>query len=453
MKLASIWSDFIGTYSRTGAGFRVFLGFSCGLPFLLRLTVLDLWLKESGVSNTVIGLFTLLHWPFALKFLWAPFIERMDFPLLSRLFGRRCGWAMASQLLLFLGLTGMAVSDPRSSMCSLMVFASIVAFADGCQDMAIYPYQLDGAKMKMFGPIAGVFVFGYRLGMFFAKSGTLYLAHYLGWNMAYAMMAFSIFLCTFFILCAKEPQNPQTEQGKRIEKMVKSYEKHPSSRFEFVRLIRATIFECLVCPFRIFMQRRGWKSLIAIIVLFRTGDMVTQKMVKPFFVDMGFSMLEIANVVQVFGTIATMFGGVLGGFFIKRAGILKAMFYTGLFHAISCFSYVILSKTGHNLTALYVTVFLESVTGGAVATAFIAFLYTLCNKNRYAATQYALLWAFYDLSGMVCRTLSGIVADGLGWTRFFIFVPATFVPSLIILYFLVTRKRSTGAKNRALFFR
>jgi PAT family beta-lactamase induction signal transducer AmpG len=396
----------------------------------------------------MIGLVTLLHWPFTFKFLWAPFIERTDFPILSRILGRRCGWAVASQLLLFIGLMGIANSNPQNSIGSLMFFASLVAFADGCQDMSLYAYQLDGAKAEMFGPIAGVFVLGYRVGMFFAKSGALYLAHYLGWSAAYATMAFSVFLCTFFILCAKEPEIPQNEQLKRIEQMVKSYEKHSHSHFEFMRVIKATIYECLICPFKMFMQQKYWKSIIAIIVLFRTGDMITQKMVKPFFVELGFSMLEIANVVQVFGTVATMLGGVLGGFFIKRIGIMKAMFYTSILHAISCFSYVLLSKVGHDLVVFYATVFIENITGGAVATAFIAFLYTLCNKNYYAATQYALLWAFYDLGCMVCRTFSGIIADILGWTKFFLFVPLSFVPSLVILYFLMVRRRSSGETNQ-----
>jgi PAT family beta-lactamase induction signal transducer AmpG len=313
--------------------------------------------------------------------------------------------------------------------------------------MSLYAYQLDGAKAEMFGPIAGVFVFGYRLGMFFAKSGALYLAHYLGWSAAYATMAFSVFLCTFFILGAKEPKIPQNEQIKRIEQMVKSYEKHSHSLFEFTRVIKATIFECLVCPFKMFMQRKDWKSLIAMVTLFRTGDMIAQKMLKPFFVDLGFSMLEIANVVQVFGTVATLLGGVLGGFFIKRIGVMRVMFYSGLFHAISCFSYVLLAKSGHDLALLYGTVFIESTSGGAVATAFIAFLYTLCNRNYYAATQYALLWAFYDLSGMICRTFSGLIADLLGWIKFFAFMPLTFVPSLIIIYFSINRKKLYPEEN------
>jgi len=142
--------------------------------------------------------------------------------------------------------------------------------------------------------------------------------------------------------------------------------------------------------------------------------------------------LDIANVVQVFGSIATLFGGVIGGYFIKRLGIIRSMIWFGIIHAISCLCYVALAVVGKNLTMFYFSVFVENITSGAVVTAFVAFLYSLSHKS-YAATQYALLWAFYDLGGTFYRTVSGIVADALGWTNFFLIIPLTFVPCLIIL--------------------
>jgi PAT family beta-lactamase induction signal transducer AmpG len=375
----------------------------------------------------------LLQWPFALKFLWAPFIEKTDFPILSRIFGRRRGWVVFSQLLLFLGLLGMSGVNPQTDMPLLIFFVSLVAFADGCQDMALYAYQLDKANAEMFGPIAGIFVFGYKFGMFFSKSTTLYAAHYFGWNIAYALMAFSIFLCTFFIFCIDEPQIQQTSAVKRIEKMVASYEKKDKSRFEFIRFAKATIYECLICPFKIFMKRKDWIQTVSVIMLYRAGDRMAQKMAQPLYMDMGFSKLEIANVVQIFGTIAALAGGVIGGYLVKQLGIKKAMFTAGAIHAVGCFAYVALFYAGHNVEMLYLTVFIENITCGAVATAFIAFLYSLCNKD-YAATQYALLWSFYEFGGTVSRTFSGVIADILGWSNFFLLIPVVFIPSLIIIY-------------------
>lgn len=433
MKFLCVLGDITATYCNSKIYNRFFIGFSCGIPFLLTLTILDLWLKDCGVSNTVIGLFTLLHWPFLLKFLWAPFIDRCNFPYLSRKLGRRRGWAIASQLLLFAGILGMACSDPNTSRFQLILYASIVAFADGCQDMSLYAYQLDKAKNDTFGPIAGVVVFGYKIGLFFTKSTTLYLAHYFSWNVAYTVMAFSVFLCTFLILRIKEPQVTTTENEKRIKHMLETYERNENSSISVIRLIRRMIFECLVCPFIIFMKRTDYKILIALIVLFRAGDIMVQKMAKPFYIDMGFSVLEIANVVQVFGTIAAIFGGIFGGYIVKKSGIRLAMLYGAIAHSCSCLAYITISIVGHDIHLLYFTVFIENITGGIMGTSFIAFLYSLCDK-KYCATQYALLWAFYDFGGAVCRISSGFIADSLGWTNFFIFSALMFLPSIMILY-------------------
>jgi PAT family beta-lactamase induction signal transducer AmpG len=435
MKIASILDDFVKIYFNKEICSKFFVGFSCGIPFLLTLTILDIWLKEHGVSNTVIGLFTLIHWPFTLKFLWAPFIDKFNFPLLSKLFGRRRGWAIASQILLFIGITGMSLSDPSSSLIRLMMFSSVVAFADGCQDMSLYAHQLDKSRSKMLGPIAGVVIFGYRTGMFFTKSTSLYLAHYFGWNAAYAAMSLSVFLCIFFILSIKEPKVLKAPHEGQIKNMVKKYGSSNNSKFEFIHMLKTTVFECLICPFRIFMEKYEWKKLISIVVLFRAGDVLAQKMLKLFYIDIGFSTLEIANVVQVFGTVATMIGGIVSGYFIKKYGLKKIMICTSIAHALSCLLLIVFSIIGYDIHMLYFTVFVENVTGGAMGTSFIAFLYSLCNKH-YCATQYALLWAFYDLGGAFCRTISGILADSLGWTQYFLFVSLMFMPGIATIHSL-----------------
>lgn len=433
MKLLSIVSDFVETYGDPKVSSRFFIGFSCGLPFLLTLTILDLWLKDCGVSNTAIGLFTLIHCPFTLKFLWALFIDRFNFPYLSKKLGHRKGWAVASQILLFLGLMGMAFWNPAGSIWSLVGFASLVAFADGCQDMSLYVYQIDHARAQRLGPVAGVIIFGYRMGMFLSKSVSLYLAHYFGWNAAYFIMAFTILICTFFILNIDEPRENKSKLLNFSEKQLR-------------KTIKTAFKECLIDPFKEFMKKKDWETLIWLIILFRAGDTIAQKMAKPFFVEIGFSMLEIANVVQVFGTIATLIGGICGGYYIKRVGVKTAMFYTAIAHALSCLTYIALSVIGYNLYMLYLTSFIENITGGMMSTTFIAFLYTLCNR-QYCTTQYALLWAFYDFGGAFCRIISGIMADLLGWTNFFIFAMLMFIPSIVMLYPQIQRAKKSNYRR------
>jgi PAT family beta-lactamase induction signal transducer AmpG len=434
MKLTSYINDFIKTYFSSRIYFRFFIGFTCGIPFLLRLSVLDLWLKESGASNTAIGFFTLINLPFTLKFLWAPFVEKINFPILSAIFGQRRGWAIASQILLFLGLSGMASINPQTDTISLIFYTSMVALADGWQDMSMYAYQLDNTKVEMLGPMAGIFVFGYKSGMFFSKSITLYFAHYFGWNCAYASMALSVFLCTLFIFFVKEPKIENSSGIGFIKRRMIHYKKQDKSRFKFVWTIKAILYEYLIFPFNIFIKKENWIQVVSIIISYRIGDRVIQKMSKLFYVDLGVSILEIANVVQVFGTAATLFGGIIGGYISKRIGIIKSMFYIGIIHAISCYAYIFLLCIGYSTKMLYLTVFIENITCGATATAFIAFLYNLCNRHYAATTQYALLWSFCEVGGIIARTFSGIIADALGWFNFFLFVPIIFIPSLIILY-------------------
>ena len=433
MKIASLLGDFVKTYKTPGIGSRFFLGFSCGIPFLLTLTILDIWLKDKGVSNTVIGLFTLLHWPFTFKFLWAPFVESFDVPYLSKKFGRRRGWAILSQFLLFFGLIGMAHSDPQTSMISLMFFTSTVAFADGLQDLSLYIYQMYRINKKTLGPSAGFFMFGYRSGMFFAKSASLYLAHYFGWHISYYVMAFSVFIGTFFIFSVEEPQIESDSQD--FTKPLKG----KSFLIQSANILKTTMYKRLINNLQIFMRRANWKKYLLIVVMFKAGDIAVHKMVKPFYMDLGFSMLEIANVVQVFGTISTLIGGILGGYFVKKYGLKRLMFYSAIIHASSCFLFVIMSKIGYNLGFLYVSTLIENITGGIMTTAYLAFLYSLCDKEKYCASQYALLWAFYDSGGIICRTISGMLADLFGWTMFFSLIPLAFVPSLVVLHSLIVK--------------
>ena len=203
--------------------------------------------------------------------------------------------------------------------------------------------------------------------------------------------------------------------------------------------LKSRIYECLVCPFQLFLKRKDSYKLLCVVLLYRVGDRVAQKMAKLFYIDLGFSMLDIANVVQVFGTTSTIVGSLIGGWISKRYGIMRSLFIVGIIHAIACFAYIMLYFIGHNITALYCTVFIENLTGGATATAFIAFLYSLSNDSESAATQYAAFWALYEAVSMVCRACSGVVADMLGWKNFFFMIPFISVPSICILYQIIRK--------------
>jgi PAT family beta-lactamase induction signal transducer AmpG len=394
------------------------VGFSYGLSFPLTLVILDYWLKDIGVSNSAIGLFTLLHWPFTLKFFWGVFIENYDIPGLSKKFGRNRSWLLVSYFFLIAGVIGMAYSCPESCLLPVIISASVVTISDGCKDVVIYPYQIGGASRKRLGYIAGSIGFGYRMGFIAVKVMTLHLAHLFSWRVAYLAAAFLIFLSLIPLFFLKEPSVAQ----KRI-----STEKNTSG--SVLASLGEAFSASLIVPLKIMLNRKDGLRTLAILMLYKGADFMMQKMSRPFCLEIGFSKLEIANIVQFFGSIAVIIGGFLGGYLIKRIGIRRAMIILGLAHGVSFFSYTLLTVYGHNTTALCYVILLEGITGGSVTAAFLAFIYSLCKIG----SQYALLWAFHELGGMFFMSISGFVADSLGWVCYFSAVPFVFAPSLLLL--------------------
>lgn len=416
--------------------FNIFwIGLSCGIPFLLTTEILDMRLKMAGVSNTVIGLFAILHSPYTFKFLLGPFADKIQLPYFCQKFGQRRGWALFSQILLFFGLVGIAISDPIDELQKLICFIVLSTFANGLQDITLYTYQFDKVKQDDFGTIASVVNIGYKVGMLLSKSSALYIQYYFGWTAAYLVMASSILLSVIFVLQANEPVVLSTKESKTVQKltnMLLEKERIKNRADKLISKLRVVFFECLICPVKLLMRMKNWQLYMAVITLYKAGDIMLKKMAKVFYLDIGFSILEIANVVQVFGTIASFVGGIIIGIILKSNDLKKCMFYSAIVHALAGFSMLLLVNYGANTALLYVVVLLEVVTGSAMSTCFLAFLYSLC-KTGSPTTQYALLWAFHEVVGTVIRSFSGIYADMVSWNTYFMTIPALFIPGIIVL--------------------
>lgn len=418
------------------------IGLSCGIPFLLTTEILDVRLKMAGVSNTVIGIFAVLHCPYTFKFLLGPISDKIRCPFLHERFGQRRGWALISQSMLFLGLLGIAFSDPISEMRRLIFFILLSTFANGLQDITLYNYQFDNVKRENFGAIASVVNIGYKVGMLISKSSALYIQYYFGWTAAYVTMAFSIFLSVIFVLFAHEPVIIPTKDEKTVKRLTNMlFEKQKSSNKEtgIISKLSLIFFECLVCPIKILVRSQHWSLYISLIILYKAGDVMLKKMAKVFYIDIGFSILEIANVVQVFGTIASFVGGIIIGYILKKNDLKKCMLYSAIVHLLAGFSMLLLIYFGHNILVLYVVVLTEVITGSAMSTCFLAFLYSLC-KAGSPTTQYALLWAVHEIMGILIRSFAGIYSDMVGWTTFFMTIPLLFIPGIIILRVLIKKE-------------
>ena len=196
-----------------------------------------------------------------------------------------------------------------------------------------------------------------------------------------------------------------------------------------------SIKKSLITPFKDIIEKKDSSYILYVLLLYKSADFMMQKMSRPFLIEIGFLKIEIANIVQLFGSIAIIIGGLSGGYFIKKIGIPRALFYFGICHVISFFFYLIFIKIGAIGWWLSLTVAYESFTGGCVTTAFLAFLYTKCKTG----VLYALLWALHEISGMFFMGCSGVVVDSIGWKTYFTLVPSIYVAVLTVLYVIQRR--------------
>lgn len=410
----------------------LFLGFSEGLPLALTGSTLNVWLREQGVSKTGIGLFALVTMPYALKFLWAPLIDRLRLPLLTRLFGRRRGWALVTQAGLMVALLGLAGTNPATELWWTALFAVLVAFCSASQDIVVDAYRVEVLDENRQAAGAAVLVLGYRFGMLAAGAGALYIADFHGWRVAYEAMAALVLVGVVTILINQEPKVAVSPESLQREQHVADWlaaRPHLSGR---MAASLSWLYGAVVAPFAQFMSRKGWIVMLAFIATYKLGEVLAGVMSSPFYVDLGFTKTEIATVTKLFGLWATIIGGLLGGLLVGRVGVLRGLMIGGILQMVSNISYVALAWAGHDVSALAVTVAVENVCGGVATAAFVAYLSGLCNV-AYTATQYALLSSFYKLGGDLFGASSGWLADRMDWVSFFLLSMAGALPALILL--------------------
>ena len=393
---------------------KIFIGISYGISFPLTITIVDYWLKDLGVSNTAIGLFSLIHLPFMLKFFWGIFIENYDIPILSRWMSRYKSWLVLSYLGLIFGILTMALSSPQSSLVFLILGASLVSISDGCKNVVLYPYQLIDSDKNSIGFIASCVNLGHRLGGIFVKVSVLQIAHFFGWPMAYTFAAVLTFIIMIITLFLKEPNQSQI-----------------SSKNKQLTLKDAWLTS-FYNPLMNFFKDKSHITIVAVICLYKSADFMMQKMSRMFCIEQGFSKLEIANIVQFYGSIMVIVGSILGGFVIKKLRLKKSMCFALLLHGFSLASYLLLLNYGKNSALLSSIITLEALSGGMMSTCFISFFYAISSNM----TIYSVLWALHELAGLMFMSTSGIISQWLGWNYFFAIIPLLIIPGLVFIKLL-----------------
>ncbi|WP_205648840.1 AmpG family muropeptide MFS transporter [Acuticoccus kandeliae] len=416
------WRDALAVYATRRQLVIFLMGFSSGLPLLLGFSTLSFWLREADVGLAAIGGLLTVSTPYSLKFLWAPLLDHVRLPVLTRRFGLRRGWLLAIQILLAGSIVLVGQADPAQSLGALALAAFLMATLSATQDIVIDAYRIEILDEREQGAGAAMTQAGYRIGMLVSGAGALALADFISWSTVYAIMAAFVVVGIIATLIADEPVDRRPPPPKEA---------------------RAWLTHAALDPLRDLAGRKGWLLILAFVLLYKYGDAVAGAMANPFFVDLGFSGVEIASVTNVFGVLMTMAGVFAGGLIVARIGILPALAVGGILQAGTNLTFAWLATRGYDIGALTIAVGTDSFAGGLGSAAFVAYLSSLCNL-AFTATQYALLTSLMALGRTVLAASSGWIAEQLGWAGFFIATTLFAIPALVLLWFLARHYPEAG---------
>jgi len=432
------WLDSCAVYADRRVLSLLFLGFSSGLPLALTFGTLSVWLAEVGVSKTTIGLFALMGAPYTFKFVWAPLVDKLPVPFLTRRLGRRRGWAVFTQLALMVTITALGATDPLAHAGLTALFAFAVAFWSASQDIVIDAYRVEILEERQYGAGAATIVLGYRIGMLVSGAGALYLATYVGWFAAYGVMTLFMIVGIVAILLNPEPKVQKSRESIEQERRIAEYlEARPDLKGKKARAL-AWAYGAVISPFAEFISRRGWVVILLFILLYKFGDALAGVMSNPFYVELGFTKVQIASISKVFGLAATIVGGVIGGLIVNHIGILRSLLVCGILQMFSNLMFAILAVVGNDPSMLALTIAVENLSGGMGTAAFVAYLSSLCNV-AYTATQYALLTSFMAFGRTLLSSSGGWMADQMSWVIFFVVTTAAALPGLLMLIGITRR--------------
>ncbi len=435
------WREAFKAYTQPRAISLFFLGFSAGLPFMLVFASLSFWLREADISRSTIGFFSWVGLAFGFKWVWAPLIDRLPLPLLSRLLGRRRAWLLVAQCSISLSLVGMAYSNPDNDLWQMALFAVLVAFSAATQDIVIDAYRIEIADERLQAVLAATYMIGYRIAMIVSGAGTLALAAWfatgdgyeiLAWRQAYLVMAALVGIGVITTLCVREPKVPQKDSALERQS-VEWFEHHPWIP-KFVGRIATWFYSAVFCPFLDFVVRYRWQALLILLLIstYRISDIVQGIMANPFYVDMGYTKEEIAFVTKVFGVIVTLLGATMSGTLIMRFGVMRILLIGAILTAVTNLLFAWLAVIGHNLPWLVAVIVADNLSAGVATAAFVAYLSGL-TSIQYSATQYALFSSVMLLFPKLIAGFSGLSVDAWGYEAFFTATALIGIPVVLLI--------------------
>ncbi len=404
--MAAIWSSLL-----SGRMLIVFvMGFSSGMPLALVGNTLQAWMTDVGIELTLIGALALIKLPYALKFLWAPLLDRHALPFL----GRRRGWLVVVQGALVLALLALSTVNLKDQIAFFGLLAVLVAFLSASQDILIDAYRREILEESQMSLGAAWAIAGYRIGFqFFAGALALYLADHIAWSSVYQLMAVTMAAMMGLTLVSPEP--------KKIE------------------MRSLDFFETFTEPFLEFFRRNKTFSisLLAFILLYKIGDQLAANMTTPFILSL-YSKTQYAFIGKSVGLAGTLLGGLVGGVLVSRLGMGRSLMLFGVFQAVSTLGFSVLAYVTPHPVALGGVIGVETLASGMGTAAYVGFMANLTSRS-FTGTQYALLTSLMAVPSSLLSSPSGWIAQALDWPIFFIFCTFMALPGLVLAWILMKR--------------
>jgi PAT family beta-lactamase induction signal transducer AmpG len=477
-------SGAFAVYLRPRVLLVMFLGFSAGLPLALSGSTLLFWMREAGVDLATIGLFALVGTPYTVKFLWAPLVDALDVPVLSRLLGRRRSWLVLTQVWLMAAIVFLGFCDPISSPWLVAAGALMVATASATQDIVIDAFRIESLNENEQAAGMASYVAAYRVGMLASTAGALFLvsgAEGLGlskqaaWTAGYAAMAALVLIGVGASLVATEPEKSALHAAHAGQQTAARMIRNAIvlllagllllvftrwlTGFLLVMLPGATLLQLLpslalpafiiVLAVREFGDRDQVIAILIFVVLFKFTDALSGAMTPPFVYDLGFSRNEYAAIIKGVGLAATLLGGFAGGFVARGLSLATCLWIGGTVQAAANLAFSWQATVGYDIAWLTFAIIVENFTSAVGTVIFVAYLSALCSNPLRTATQYAVLTALAAVGRTFLSSGAGYLAEATGWAAFFAVCAAAAIPGLVLLAFLQWRGHFDGLAVKA----
>ena len=467
------WRQAFSVYGERPVLSMLFLGFSAGLPFYLVFQTLTAWLRLAHVDRAQIGMLAWVGLMYTFKWIWAPLVDRYVLPLLGDRLGRRRSWILLAQVGVAVCLFGTSLGDPSKSVAYIAVLAVATAFFAATQDIAIDAWRIESTVADKQGAMAAAYQGGYRVALVVGQAGVFIIAEDFGWHAGYLSMSVLMAACMITTLLVREPVSETSEMAELRERRVVDWVAARSHWPPSLRTAGAFFVGAFVGPVADFFGRYGLALgllIFAFIGSYRLTDFAMGTMTNPFYIDVGFTLKEIAAAIKIFGLVSALVGVFIGGLVVARFGRIGALLLGSVLIIISNVNYSFFGTHGchvpldcaqsglfdfmqHRFAArgtattagVAAIVSFDNIALGVHGTALIAFLSSL-TSSKYTATQYAVLSSLYALPGKLLMGTSGFVVNALGYGDFFLYTALLSVPGLMLLWFL-SRRDITAARN------